>query len=243
MGKKFVPRKTAPGTSDKHWIHTSRGGLNECILISGNSVIPNCVGYAWGRFYEILGSRPALSRANAENWYGNTGDGYRRSNVPSLGAVICWAKGKVGVGSDGAGHVAIVEEIKPNGDIVTSNSGYKSKRFWMQTFTKASGYSMRGYTFQGFIHQPNAIEAPTTSTTDSVKTDGDVKTVTPYRVKITADSLRIRREPSTNSAITGVIEDHGIYTIVAEAHGPGATLWGKLKSGVGWISLDWAKKL
>ena len=35
----------------------------------------------------------------------------------------------------------------------------------------------------------------------------------------------------------------GIYTIVAEAAGPGATKWGKLKSGAGWISLDYVTKL
>lgn len=34
-----------------------------------------------------------------------------------------------------------------------------------------------------------------------------------------------------------------IYTIVAEAAGPGATKWGKLKSGAGWISLDYVTKL
>lgn len=29
-----------------------------------------------GRFYEITGIRPKLSRANAENWYGYTSDSY-----------------------------------------------------------------------------------------------------------------------------------------------------------------------
>ena len=38
------------------------------------------------------------------------------------------------------------------------------------------------------------------------------------------------------------IKGKGIYTIVAEAAGPGATKWGKLKSGAGWISLDYATK-
>ena len=33
------------------------------------------------------------------------------------------------------------------------------------------------------------------------------------------------------------------YTIVAESNGAGATKWGKLKSGAGWISLDYCKKL
>lgn len=238
----FTPRLTEPSTSDKHWIHVSKGGLNECILISGNSCVPNCVGYAWGRFYEIIGKRPTLSRANAEMWYGNTADGYKRSQTPALGAVICWSKGKVGVGSDGAGHVAIVEQIKPNGDIVTSNSGYRTKRFWTQTFKKANGYGMNGYKFQGFILPPNstpikdtqqpAVSTPTTPATSSVN----------YRVKISATNLRIRKSPTTDSAIVSFI-DPGVYTITAESTGKGATKWGKLKSGRGWVSLDYCKKL
>lgn len=230
----FKPRLVAPSTSDKHWIHTSGGGLNECITISGKYCIPNCVGYAWGRFYEIIGKRPNLSRGNAEMWYG-TNDGYRRSQTPALGAVVCWAKGKVGVSSDGAGHVAIVEQIKSNGDIVTSNSGYKSTRWWLQTFTKASGYKMKGYTFQGFILPPDAAPVSTPPTTS-------VKDVGSYKVKITTTDLRIRTEPTTDSQIVGYI-DPGVYTITAEADGKGATKWGKLKSGVGWISLDFVTKL
>lgn len=236
----FTPRLAAPSTSDKHWIHTSGGGLNECIVISGSSCIPNCVGYAWGRFYEIIGKRPSLSRGNAEMWYG-TSDGYRRSQTPALGAVACWAKGKVGVSSDGAGHVAIVEQIKSNGDIVTSNSGYKSTRWWLQTFTKASGYSMNGYTFQGFILPPDAtpVSTPTASTTTAATS---VKDVDSYTVKITTTNLRIRTEPTTDGQIVGYINP-GVYTIVAEADGKGATKWGKLKSGAGWISLDFVTKL
>ena len=34
-----------------------------------------------------------------------------------------------------------------------------------------------------------------------------------------------------------------VFTIVAEADGEGATKWGKLKSGTGWISLDFGKKI
>ncbi|MCM1220534.1 MAG: CHAP domain-containing protein [Lachnospiraceae bacterium] len=236
----FTPRKSAPSTTDKNWIHTSKGGRNECILITGNSCIPNCVGYAWGRWYEILGSRPKLSRANAENWYGYTADGYKRSKEPSLGAVVCWAKGKVGDGSDGAGHVAIVEEIKSNGDIVTSNSGYKTNRFWTQTFTKASGYNMKGYTFQGFIHLPNAtpITTPTNPSASS-----EVTTVTPYRVRVTVTDLRIREGHGTDTKIVSSYIEPGVYTIVEEANGPGASKWGHLKSKVGWISLDFVTKL
>ena len=65
----------------------------------------------------------------------------------------------------------------------------------------------------------------------------------PYLVKVTADCLYIRKGSGTNTAKVGKITDHGVYTIVAEKKGCGATLWGKLKSGAGWISLDYVKKL
>lgn len=152
---RFQKRDKAPAANDKFWIHKSAGGLNECIEIRGGSCLPNCVGYAWGRFYEITGKRPNLSRANAENWYGHVADGYKRSQNPVVGAVACWRKGQAGVSSDGAGHVAIVEEVKSNGDILLSNSAYGGKRFYMLAVTKANGYRLSdSYHFQGFILPP-----------------------------------------------------------------------------------------
>ena len=65
----------------------------------------------------------------------------------------------------------------------------------------------------------------------------------PYKVRITATDLRIRQSPSTDSAIVQKAIKPGVYTIVSEATGKGATLWGKLKSGLGWVSLDYCKKI
>ncbi len=64
----------------------------------------------------------------------------------------------------------------------------------------------------------------------------------PYRVRITVTNLNIRKSHTTDSASAGYIKP-GVYTIVEEAYGKGATRWGKLKSGQGWISLDYAKKV
>lgn len=64
-----------------------------------------------------------------------------------------------------------------------------------------------------------------------------------YRVKVTADVLNIRKGAGTNYGTNGAIRDKGVYTIVAESNGQGATKWGKLKSGAGWISLDYCKKI
>lgn len=65
----------------------------------------------------------------------------------------------------------------------------------------------------------------------------------PYKVRITATDLRIRQGPSTDAAIVQKAIAPGVYTIVSEATGKGATLWGKLKSGLGWVSLDFCKKI
>ena len=64
-----------------------------------------------------------------------------------------------------------------------------------------------------------------------------------YLVKVTADVLNIRKGPGTNYGTNGAIKDKGTYTIVAESDSAGATKWGKLKSGAGWISLDYTKKV
>lgn len=71
----------------------------------------------------------------------------------------------------------------------------------------------------------------------------DVKTIDRkegkgYLVKVTANVLNIRNGPGTSYKINGQIKDKGTYTIV-ETKGT----WGKLKSGVGWISLNYTKKV
>lgn len=60
----------------------------------------------------------------------------------------------------------------------------------------------------------------------------------PYTVKVTSAALNVRSGPSVNYGITMCIRDKGIYTIVTESNG-----WGKLKSGAGWINLDYTKKI
>lgn len=66
----------------------------------------------------------------------------------------------------------------------------------------------------------------------------------PYQVQVTTANLRIRTGPGTNYAATGSFTGAGVFTIVEESPGTGSTAgWGRLKSGAGWISLDYAKKI
>jgi surface antigen len=152
----YAPRLTAPKSGNKYYTKTSYGGVNECILGSPQawkgSALRNCVGYSWGRAYELTGKRPTLSRGNAEDWYGYKADGYKRSQKPQLGAIICWRKGKAGTASDGAGHVGVIEQIDwKAGTIKVSNSGYgASKTFWLSTY-KIGQYNHGEYIHQGFI--------------------------------------------------------------------------------------------
>ena len=85
----------------------------------------------------------------------------------------------------------------------------------------------------GVVVTPPAAGKPTGGTTGA--------TVTPYHVRVKITNLNIRKGPGTNYGATGYIRP-GIYTIVAESTGKGAAKWGKLKSGAGWISLDYATK-
>ena len=66
----------------------------------------------------------------------------------------------------------------------------------------------------------------------------------PFTVKVSVSDLRIRSGPSTDTAATGKFTGIGVFTITEVKDGPGsANGWGRLKSGAGWISLDYAQKI
>ena len=146
----FTPRLSAPSWTSPYWINVNYGGMNRCIVRNSSTglVVPNCTGWAWGRFMEIMGTQPKLSVGNAGTWYLQTSDGYQRGNTPRLGAVACWSK------PGAAGHVAIVEQINSDGTITLSESGYSSSsKFWTSRQSPPNYYSS-AYKFQGFIYNP-----------------------------------------------------------------------------------------
>lgn len=65
-----------------------------------------------------------------------------------------------------------------------------------------------------------------------------------YKVRVSIDNLNIRTGAGTNYAKTGQYTGKGVFTIVETKSGRGSDAgWGKLKSGAGWISLDFATKI
>ena len=65
----------------------------------------------------------------------------------------------------------------------------------------------------------------------------------PFTVKVSISDLNIRKGPGTDYAKTGKFTGKGVFTIVEVQSGQGASAgWGRLKSGAGLISLDYAVK-
>lgn len=60
----------------------------------------------------------------------------------------------------------------------------------------------------------------------------------PYVVEVSIPNLNIRKGPGTNYAKTGKYTGKGRFTIVEENGS-----WGRLKSGLGWINLDYTKRV
>lgn len=71
----------------------------------------------------------------------------------------------------------------------------------------------------------------------------DRPTAVPFLVKVSISDLNIRKDPGTDYARSQYIPV-GVYTIVEVKSGKGSAAgWGRLKSGAGWISLDYVTKV
>lgn len=86
------------------------------------------------------------------------------------------------------------------------------------------------------------ITGSTVATPSSTGTATSSTGSTSYLVKVTASTLNVRKEASASSSITTKVHKGEVYTIVGESKN-GSTLWGKLKSGAGWIALSYTQRL
>ena len=187
----FKPRMTKPEAGNPYYNTKANGGYSMAIkgkpTDAGCDVLANCVGYAYGRFNEIggWGSCKYLVPTNAENFIQHKGS-LEVGQTPKLGACMVWRRGATLSGSDGAGHVAIVEKVISDTEVVTSESGWNSSRpFWTQTRKKGSDGrwgSGSSYTFLGFIYNP----APCCKGTGTAASTGSTSTTA---TKLTVDGM------------------------------------------------------
>lgn len=238
--KKFVPRLTRPEAGNKYYITKDAGGYSNAIKGSPTdpkcNVLSNCVGYADGRGNEICEdpTMSFLAPVNAERFYDVAIEqGHPIEQTPSLGATMVWQKGETREpsGKDGAGHVAVVEQIINDEEVITSESGYGCQNpFWTQTRKKGTGNWGAGpdYKFLGFIRNP-AVAAATKPVNNTTKLDE------PYLVRLDKGT-GIYSITGVVVVQTGTITVSTKYTIVEEMTIKD-TKYGKLKSGAGWVIL------
>lgn len=164
--------RTYKPSKNKNYITTGAGGWNTCIkgypMDANANVLANCVGYASGRFNEIINEARGTTgctykglNCNAE-WFIERAKeaGLKTGSTPKVGAIMCWQKGSVDGGQDGAGHVAVVERVNSDGSVYTSESGYGSTAFWNQTRNNSNGRwgCGNGYKLRAFIYLPDDVQ-------------------------------------------------------------------------------------
>ena len=162
----FTMRTTRPA-NNKNFITRGSGGWNTCIKGSPRyqyaDALANCVGYASGRFNEIIniaretsGCTYTTLNCNAVNFKERAeAAGLQTGSTPRRGAIMCWGK------EGDAGHVAIVERVNSNNSVYTSESGWGSSSiFWNSTRTNNNGRwgCGAGYYFRCFIYLPDDVQ-------------------------------------------------------------------------------------
>ena len=130
------------------------------------------------------------------------------------------------------------------GTVSTSDQMYRVRKTWADAKGQKGAFTVLdnakkcadanpGYSV--FDNNGVNIYTPNTST----QTAPDV----PFTVKVSLSDLNIRKGPGTDYAKTGKFTGKGVFTIVEVQSGQGSSAgWGRLKSGAGWISLDYAVK-
>ena len=159
----------------KYYTRIVSGGLNGAVAgkptIKGANVLCNCVGFANGRFNQICND-PELKGinktfkyqlvCNAENFIESAKkQGLKISSTPIQGGIMVWQKGRTLGGGDGAGHVAVVEEVYSDGTILTSESGWNAWAFKTVRRSNSNGRwgQASAYKFRGCIINPSVKDA------------------------------------------------------------------------------------
>lgn len=168
--------KSVTPTDRKEEVFCAVEPQTHTITLEGGILTGQCVGYANGRFNEVLGDNKCKYQlvCNAENFVEKAKQyGLKTSSKPQVGAIMCWQKGKTLGYSDGAGHVAVVEKVYSDTEVMTSESGYAcSTPFWNQRRKKGSGnWGMSSpYKFRCFILNPAVTETKNESKSTTTKT-------------------------------------------------------------------------
>lgn len=176
---------------------------------------------------------------NRNAWH--AGDGNGNGNRKTIGIEICYSKSG-GTKFDNAEKNAakyIATLLKDYG--WTIKNVYRHKDWSGKNCphrTMANGWERFLNMVQDELNKLNGTTSSTTTSTPNSSTS------VPFSIKVDkvakGDVLNIRKEPNANAAKTGQLayNDPNTYTIIEVKNG-----WGLLKSKLGWINLNYTKKV
>ena len=174
-------RTECPKKNNKYYNNKRHGGLSAAVdgypMISGLTVLDNCVGWANSRFNESIND-PDLKGVvksfkyqlvcDAEDFIESAKkQGLKINATPIEGGIMVWQKGSTLSPNDGAGHVAFVERVYEDGTILTSESGWNSWTFKTVRRDNSNGrwgqnayYRFRGCIINPAIKNPKVVPVP-----------------------------------------------------------------------------------
>lgn len=215
--------RTVCPNNNKYYIRQVSGGWNGAIkgnpTKAGANVLANCVGYANGRFAEIIGKDKIEYQmiCNASGFTTRAGRfGLQVVKYPVLGGIMCWEGG-----SSGAGHVAIVERIDSGNQIYTSESAYRGSAFYNATRTNDNGrWGMSsGYKFQGCIINPAIGDVHWEAPTSNI-------------MYVNTNSLPLNVRDNPNGNVIGQLPKGTEVNVIESSNG-----WSKINSPTnGWVA-------
>lgn len=167
--------------NSKYFIPYTFGGYSKYVNVRNTKthcLLPNCTSGAFGLAMQYMQTndykKVDLPRANAKDWYLNSG--WKQSKFPVIGAICCWS-------NDSKGHVAVVKDVVRNSNgnvtaVTTIESSYYSynKQDWRTgktyKYNATTGtLTKSGYKFQGYLLCPNVKVDPV----DALKVGDKVK--------------------------------------------------------------------
>lgn len=232
QGAAFTARLSAPASSNKYYYNKDYN-----IFYAAGYGMPNCTAYAYGRAYEILGSRPNLCPYNAGEWwsYNVKNKYYAYGQTPKLGAVACWDNY-----DSNTGHVAVVEQISGK-NVTFSESAYGGTNFFTQTVsTDDSHMGYKNYRFLGYIY---IGEFGGGTSTNPAPTPVPQSATEVWKVA-SSDGLNMRAAAGTSGTLLATVPNNTALKITEKKSANGYT-WGKTSYNgkSGWCALDFAKKV
>ena len=152
--------------------------------------------------------------------------------TPQVGDLIFYDWDSKAQPTDGwADHVGIVKSVSAK--YITAIEGNYDDAVKERKIAIDNRF-IRGYGLPDYVSK--AAQATTTESTPT-------NDYYPYLVKVKASALNVRTGVGKETKIVKVVKSGEVYTIVAEQKASDGSLWGRLKSGAGWISLSYTKRV